>query len=54
MASTAERAAALRQTKLDDVQAQIARGSLMIRTMTEAERKLNPPRLDKPLRKRRP
>ena len=53
MVSIAERTAAQRVAKLEDIQAQIERGSLTVRPMTDAERVLNPPRLDKPLRKRR-
>ena len=53
MASIAERMAAQRQEKLDNIQVQIERGSLTVRKMTAAERKLNPPRPDKPLGKRR-
>jgi len=52
MASFAQNEAARRQEKLDDIQERIASGSLVIRTMTAAERKLNPPRPEKPLRKR--
>lgn len=53
MASFAENAAVRRQAKLDDVQEQIKTGSLVVRAMTAAELKLNPPRPDRPLRKPR-
>jgi hypothetical protein len=54
MPSFAQNEAARRQEKLEAMQVQIERGSLTVRQMTAAERKLNPPRPDKPLRKRRP
>jgi hypothetical protein len=44
MAPLRSDAAAQRQAKLKDIEAQVKRGSLTIRTMTAAERKLNPPR----------
>jgi hypothetical protein len=50
--SVAENRAALRQEKLADIQRQSKGGTLTIRQMTAAERKLNPPRPDRPLRKR--
>ena len=53
MASFAEHAAVRRQAKLDDIQEQIKTGSLVVRTMTAAELKLNPPRPERPLRKPR-
>ena len=53
MASFAEHAAVRRQAKLDDIQQQIKTGSLVVRAMTAAELKLNPPRPERPLRKPR-
>jgi hypothetical protein len=52
MASTADRNAALRKEKLAAIREQVACGTLTIRKMTTSERKLNPPRPDKPARKR--
>jgi hypothetical protein len=53
MPSPPEKRAAERQEKLDDIQALIEEGRLTVRQMTEAEREQNPPRPEKPLRKRR-
>ena len=44
MKSPKERAEERRQEKLDEIQAQVADGSLKIRKMTPAEREQNPPR----------
>jgi hypothetical protein len=52
--SVADRAAALRREKLKLLHAQIDNGSLTVRKMTAAERKLNPPRPSKRLPTSRP
>ena len=44
MKSTRERAADKRQAKLDHVREQVKSGSLVIRKMTEEERRRYPPR----------
>jgi hypothetical protein len=44
MLTQADRAAERRRAKLEDIQQQIADGSLRIRKMTAAERKRYPPR----------
>jgi hypothetical protein len=51
VSSLSDRAAEQRRAKLEDIQRQIEAGSLTVRTMTAAERKLNPPRPPKPRRK---
>jgi hypothetical protein len=48
----AERREEQRRQKLDDVQEQVDSGSLVIRRMTKAERKRNPPKPRPPKRKR--
>jgi hypothetical protein len=52
MASLAENRAARRQEKLDNIVALIEGGTLTVRQMTAAERKLNPARTETPLPKR--
>jgi hypothetical protein len=52
MASQADRAAAKRLEKLEEIQRQLESGSLTVRQMTEEERKLNPPRPPKPPRRK--
>jgi hypothetical protein len=42
-----------RDQKLDDIKEQVQKGTLVIRKMTDEERKLNPPG-EKPTRGRRP
>ncbi len=44
MKTTRERAEEKRQEKLDLIQEQVQSGTLVIRTMTEAERRRYPPR----------
>ena len=44
MITQADRAAERRKAKLEDVERQLKEGSLKIRKMTAAERKLYPPR----------
>jgi hypothetical protein len=44
MKSTRERAEEKRQEKLDLIREQVENGTLVIRTMTQAERRANPPR----------
>jgi hypothetical protein len=51
VSSLADRAAEQRRAKLEDIQRQIAAGSLTVRPMTAAERKQNPPRPPKTRRK---
>ncbi len=46
--TTRERAEEKRQAKLDLVQQQLESGSLVIRTMTQEERRQYPPRSDQP------
>ena len=54
MAKTAQqRADEKRQAKLDLVQEQLDNGSLVIRKMTDEERKRYPPRLDEPKRRKK-
>lgn len=53
MKTTRERAEERRQEKLDNVRQQLASGSLVIRQMTEEERRQNPARPRKPDRWRR-
>jgi len=53
MASMAEMAAVRRQARLDDVQADIDNGTLIVRQMTPAERAVNPRHPERPLRKPR-
>lgn len=48
MISQAERAAEKRRVKLEDVERQVKEGSLKIRKMTAAERKLYPPKPPRP------
>ena len=48
----ADRNAALRKEKLAAMREQVARGTLTIRKMTAAERKVNPSRPGKSARKR--
>ena len=48
MRTPQERAAQKRQEKLDQIQAQLASGDLVIRQMTPAERERNLPRPEKP------
>ena len=48
MRTPQERAAQKRQEKLDQIQAQLSAGELVIRQMTPAERERNPPRPPKP------
>jgi hypothetical protein len=45
-----ERAEELRRQKLEEMQAQIRSGSLVVRQMTSAERERNPPRPRRPKR----
>jgi hypothetical protein len=52
MRSQTEIQAERRQEKLDEMQAHVRAGRLIIRQMTDAERKLNPARTEQPLRKR--
>jgi hypothetical protein len=52
MKTTRERAEERRQAKLEMVQEQVQDGSLVIRKMTDEERRQNPPRPAPP--KRRP
>jgi hypothetical protein len=44
MANNAERAAEQRKVKLEEMDRQIKQGTLKVRKMTVAERKLNPPK----------
>jgi hypothetical protein len=44
MLTQADRAAERRRTKLEEIQTQVKDGSLKIRKMTPAERKLYPPK----------
>ena len=53
MSSQQERAEAKRQEKLALIKEQVEDGSLVIRKMTPAERKANPPRPRKQSRKSR-
>jgi hypothetical protein len=53
MASVGENTATRRREKLEAMQLQIEHGSLTVRQMTAEERKLNPRRPSKPLRKPR-
>jgi hypothetical protein len=48
MSTQWERQQKKRQEKLDNVKEQVENGSLVIRKMTDAERKANPPRPPKP------
>ena len=48
MKTTRERAAEQRQAKLDLVREQVESGSLVIRKMTEDERRRYPPKPDQP------
>ena len=48
MTTPQERAAQKRQEKLDQIQAQVSSGALVIRQMTPAERERNLPRPSKP------
>jgi hypothetical protein len=48
MSTQRERDEKRRQEKLENVQQQVDEGSLVIRKMTDAERKANPPRPPKP------
>jgi hypothetical protein len=50
MKTTRERAEERRVAKLEAVREQVASGSLVIRTMTEEERRQNPVRPPKPRR----
>ena len=50
MKTTWQRAEEKRQEKLDLVRTQVESGSLVIRQMTEAERRLYPPRPAQPKR----
>ncbi len=50
MKSTRERAEEKRQAKLELVREQVQSGTLVIRQMTEEERRLNPPRPPRPKR----
>jgi hypothetical protein len=50
MKSARERAEERRQTKLDSVQEQVENGSLVIRKMTDEERRKYPPRPPQPPR----
>jgi len=50
MKSTRERAEEKRQAKLELVREQVQSGALVIRQMTEEERRLNPPRPPRPKR----
>ena len=50
--SAAERATERREAKLAEIQELIAAGSLTVRKMTPAERKLYPPRPAKPRKSR--
>jgi hypothetical protein len=50
MKTTQERQEEQRKQKLEEMQAQIDRGSLVVRQMTPEERKRNPPRPPKPKR----
>jgi hypothetical protein len=43
MATNSERAAEQRKVKLEEMEKQIKQGTLKVRKMTVAERKLNPP-----------
>jgi hypothetical protein len=51
MKTTRERQEDQRKQKLEEMQAQIDRGSLKVRQMTPEERKANQPRPPKPKRK---
>ncbi len=51
MTTSRERAEKKRQEKLDLVQEQVTSGSLVIRKMTEEERRRYPPRVHTPKRK---
>jgi len=55
MSSHQERQARAREEKLKQIDEQVEEGSLVIRPMTEAERKANPPRppREKPQRRTR-
>jgi hypothetical protein len=53
MVTQADRAAEKRRAKLEDVQRQVAEGSLTIRKMTAEEKKRFPPKPADPRRKRR-
>ena len=50
MPSQSERAEAQRQAKLTEIERQVADGTLTIRTMTDEERRQNPPRPRPPKR----
>ena len=50
MKTTRERAEERREAKLEAVREQVENGSLVIRRMTEEERRNNPPRPAKPRR----
>lgn len=50
MTTPKERADEKRREKLADIKEQVDKGELMIRKMTPAERKANPPRPRKPKR----
>ena len=54
MKSARERAEEKRQEKLEAVREQVESGGLVIRKMTDAERKRYPPRPAKPKRTRTP
>jgi hypothetical protein len=53
MKSTRQRAEERREAKLEHVQEQLDSGSLVIRKMTDEERRRYPPRPPRPARKRR-
>jgi hypothetical protein len=53
MLTQADRAAARRTEKLEEIRSQIKDGSLTIRKMTPAERERYPPQPPQPLRGRR-
>jgi hypothetical protein len=50
MKTTREKAEEKRQAKLEHVREQVENGSLVIRKMTDDERKSNPPRPSRPKR----
>lgn len=52
MKTARERAEEKRESKLEQVREQVADGSLVIRQMTDEERRQNPPRPVEPKRRR--
>jgi hypothetical protein len=53
MKSSQERAEEKREAKLEQVREQVESGSLVIRQMTDEERRLYPPRPERPKRPQR-